>query len=65
MAATIDNIQSRFRVTGISPLNENIFPESEFSGAFVTDRPLPNAQYDARSSTAGSAVAAASNSQIM
>lgn len=41
LAATIDNIQSGFRVTGISPLNEDIFPESEFSGSYVTDRPIP------------------------
>ncbi|KAF2880958.1 hypothetical protein ILUMI_25217 [Ignelater luminosus] len=42
LAATIENIQSGFRVSGISPLNENIFPDSEFSGSYVTDRPMPN-----------------------
>lgn len=42
LAATIDNIQSGFRVAGISPLNENIFPESELSGSYVTDRPMPD-----------------------
>ncbi|GBP86800.1 hypothetical protein EVAR_99880_1 [Eumeta japonica] len=41
LAATLENIQAGFKVTGISPLNENIFPESEFMGAYVTDRPLP------------------------
>ena len=42
LAATIDNIQSGFRVTGISPFNDNIFPESEFSGSYVTNRPAPD-----------------------
>ncbi|GBP43068.1 hypothetical protein EVAR_96330_1 [Eumeta japonica] len=41
LAATLENIGAGFKVTGISPLNENIFPESEFMGAYVTDRPLP------------------------
>ncbi|KAK9877345.1 hypothetical protein WA026_017741 [Henosepilachna vigintioctopunctata] len=55
------SIESGFSVTGISPFNENIFPESEFSGAFVTDRPLPHAQDDATSSAAGSVVVDSSN----
>ncbi|KAF2880132.1 hypothetical protein ILUMI_26043 [Ignelater luminosus] len=51
LAATIENIQSGFRVSGISPLNENIFPDSEFSGYSVTDRPMPNS-HDAGNSSA-------------
>ncbi|KAF2890564.1 hypothetical protein ILUMI_15609, partial [Ignelater luminosus] len=38
-------------VSGISPLNENIFPDSEFSGSYVTDRPMPNS-HDAGNSSA-------------
>ncbi|KAL1493730.1 hypothetical protein ABEB36_009424 [Hypothenemus hampei] len=30
------------KVTGISPLNENIFLDLEFSGSHVTDRPIPD-----------------------
>lgn len=52
LAATIDNIQSGFIVTGISPLNENIFPDSEFSGSYVTDRPMPSSHNVTYSSTA-------------
>lgn len=44
LAATIENIQSGFRVSGISPLNENIFPDYEFSGSYVTDRPMPTSR---------------------
>ncbi|CAH2018171.1 unnamed protein product [Acanthoscelides obtectus] len=39
-AATIENIQSVFGVSGTSPLNENILPDSEFSGSYVTGRPM-------------------------
>ncbi|XP_018338316.1 PREDICTED: uncharacterized protein LOC108746198 [Trachymyrmex septentrionalis] len=38
LATTSTNIQTGFRVSGISPLNENIFPESEFLGSYLTDR---------------------------
>jgi len=37
LATTSTNIQADFRVSRISPLNENIFPENEFLGSYVTD----------------------------
>lgn len=39
LAATPTNIQSGFRVSGIYPLNRDVFDESEFTPSFVTDRP--------------------------
>jgi hypothetical protein len=33
------NTEKGFCVTGIYPLNENIFDEDEFLSSFVTDRP--------------------------
>lgn len=41
-ATTPVNIQSGFRVSGIWPLNRNIFTEDEFLSSSVTDRPFPN-----------------------
>lgn len=38
LAATPENIQSGFRVSGIYPFNQEIFNESEFSLSFLTDR---------------------------
>ncbi|KAG5314018.1 CBX5 protein, partial [Acromyrmex insinuator] len=38
LATTSINIQAGFRVSGISPLNENIFPDIEFLGSNVIDR---------------------------
>ncbi|KYN36612.1 hypothetical protein ALC56_09037, partial [Trachymyrmex septentrionalis] len=38
LATTSTNIQEGFRISGISPLNENIFPDTEFLGFNVTDR---------------------------
>ncbi|KAG1657390.1 hypothetical protein GQR58_023379 [Nymphon striatum] len=38
------NIQSGFRVSGIYPLDRNIFTDDEFLPADVTDRPLPNGE---------------------
>jgi hypothetical protein len=36
---TKHNIEKRFRVTGMYPLNENIFGEDEFLSSYVTERP--------------------------
>jgi hypothetical protein len=36
---TIHSIEKRFHVTGMYPLNENIFGEDEFLSSYVTDRP--------------------------
>jgi len=41
-AFTAENITSGFRVSGICPYDRHIFPDDEFLGSFVTDRP-PNA----------------------
>jgi hypothetical protein len=38
-AFTICNIEKGFNVTGIHPLNENIFCEDEFLSSYVTNRP--------------------------
>lgn len=39
LAVTPTNIMSGFRVTGICPINPNIFTDDEFMSSFVTDRP--------------------------
>ena len=36
------NIQAGFRVSGIWPINENIFTDAEFLSSSVTDRPVVN-----------------------
>ena len=36
---TCENIIARFRVSGIYPMDRNIFRDDEFLSAFVTDRP--------------------------
>jgi len=41
-AASVSNVVSGFRVTGISPLNDLVFTEADFAGAFVTDRAEPS-----------------------
>ncbi|CAM1296348.1 Uncharacterised protein r2_g568 [Pycnogonum litorale] len=40
LAATASNIEAGFRATGIFPFNRDIFPVSEFSPTYITDRPL-------------------------
>lgn len=42
LAASPINIIKGFNATGIYPLNENIFQESDFMSSYVTDRPDPN-----------------------
>ncbi|KAJ8930258.1 hypothetical protein NQ314_016951 [Rhamnusium bicolor] len=42
IAAIPNNIMAGFRISGISPFNRNIFPDSEFMAGYVTDRPDPN-----------------------
>lgn len=39
-AFTSQNIESGFRVTGIYPMNRNIFADHEFLSSYVTDRPI-------------------------
>jgi len=38
LATTSINIQAGFRISGISPLNENVFPDAEFLESNVIDR---------------------------
>ncbi|XP_072384526.1 uncharacterized protein [Diabrotica undecimpunctata] len=39
-AFTTSNIQKGFEVSGLYPVNENIFEDNEFLSSYVTDRPL-------------------------
>lgn len=39
MAATMSNIQSGFKVSGIWPYNPDIFTDEEFLPSYITDRP--------------------------
>lgn len=40
LANTSNNFKAGFLKTGISPFNENIFPDSEFMASYVTGRPM-------------------------
>ena len=40
-AFTRENIIAGFRVSGIYPMDRNIFKDDEFLSAYVTDRPEP------------------------
>jgi len=39
MAATMSNIRSGFKVSGIWPYNPDIFTDEEFLPSYITDRP--------------------------
>ncbi|XP_026196656.1 uncharacterized protein LOC113169825 [Anabas testudineus] len=39
LAVNMTNIQAGFQASGIYPLNREVFPQSAFAPAFVTDRP--------------------------
>lgn len=41
LALTPNNIMSGFRVSGIFPLNPDIFTDADFMPAYFTDRPAP------------------------
>lgn len=51
LSFTTSNIQKGFEVSGIVPLNVNIFTDDEFLGSYVTDRPCPDAAIDPGSDT--------------
>jgi hypothetical protein len=43
LAFTSSNILSGFAATGISPLNEDVYPDDDFLSSYVSDRPEPTA----------------------
>lgn len=53
-AATPNNIISGFRVTGINPLDKNIFTDSDFMPSYISDRPHPNIEDTPSTRTEGS-----------
>ncbi|XP_058813094.1 uncharacterized protein LOC131677353 [Topomyia yanbarensis] len=46
-AFTAENIRSGFRVSGIHPLNSNIFNDADYLLSYVTDRPIPQNEHPA------------------
>ena len=67
VAVTAANIVAGFRVTGISPFNSDVFPDSDFASAAPTDQPeeddvLDNDETQARNSVTDVTVAQASTS---
>nr|CAD7203937.1 unnamed protein product [Timema douglasi] len=45
LACTPTNVMHGFKVSGIYPLNENIFQDHEFLASNVTDRPIPPVEF--------------------
>ncbi|XP_059898453.1 uncharacterized protein LOC132450380 [Gadus macrocephalus] len=52
-AATVNNITSGFSSPGIWPFNPSAFEEKDFAGAYLTDRPPPQASGDEVSASPG------------
>lgn len=68
-AFSSSNIQKGFEVSGLYPLNENIFKEHEYLTSFVTDRPqntdtYPEEQQEIATSSTDSAVPSSSNAPL-
>lgn len=64
LAFTPLNIQSGFRVSGIWPVNENVFQEHEFMGSSVTDRPYDDPTTSQGISTASGTLTAPGTSTV-
>lgn len=45
LAATPTNIINSFKKAGVCPFDPNIFTDEDFAPSFVTDRPMPNADF--------------------
>ena len=50
LAMTPNNITADFRVSGIEPLNRDIFTDDDFAPSFATDRQTPSSQFETSSS---------------